>query len=404
MSITNTALPDHPVSAPESGSFQTSQVLPIAAAHFIHDIYTAFVPTLLPVLIQKFSLSLTQAGSLNIALQMPGLLNPLIGYLADRVSLRYFVILAPAITATLITSMGFAPNYFALVLLLFTAGISVAAFHAPAPAMIGRVAGRQVGLGMSVFMTAGELSRTIGPLIAVWAVSNWTLDGLYRTLPLGWAASLVLYIRLRHVSARPGKPGSLRSATPLLASLFLPLALINLARDFMLESLSTYLPTFMQLRGASLAVAGGALSVLSFAGAAGALVSGPVSDRIGRRRVILATTLASIILMLVFLKVQGWLVVPVLVALGFTVLSTTPVMMAMVQEQMPENRAVGNGLYMVLSFVLRPIATLAVGAVGDRFGLEQAFFWSALAALLAIPPIWMLPKRRRKQTHDTPRT
>jgi MFS transporter, FSR family, fosmidomycin resistance protein len=391
---TDTALSNPSATASEITSFQTSQVLPVAGAHFIHDIYTAYIPALLPLLIQKFSLTLTQAGSLNIALQIPALLNPFIGYLADRISVRYFVILAPAVTATLITSMGFAPNYFALLILMFTAGISVAAFHAPAPAMIARVAGRQVGLGMSIFMTAGELSRTVGPLIAVWAVSTWTLDGLYRTAILGWAASLVLYVRLRHISARPGKPGSLRSVVPLLSSLFLPLALINLARDFMLESLSTFLPTFMQSRGASLAAAGAALAIFSFAGAAGALISGPSSDRFGRRRIILANTLASTLLMLLFLKVQGWVVVPLLLALGFTVLSTTPVMMAMVQEQMPDNRAVGNGLFMVISFLLRPVATLVVGAVGDHLGLEQAFFWSALASLLAIPPILLLPKRR----------
>jgi FSR family fosmidomycin resistance protein-like MFS transporter len=390
--MTTNIAPAHPLTTSNVDSFQTHQVLPIAAAHFVHDIYTAFVPTLLPVLIQKFTLTLTQAGSLNIVLQLPALLNPFIGYLADRVSLRYFVILAPAVTATLIALMGFAPGYFALLLLMFAAGVSVAAFHAPAPAMIGRVAGRQVGLGMSIFMTAGELSRTVGPLVAVWAVSAWTLDGLYRTAVLGWAASLVLFLRLRGVPARPGKPASLRNVIPLLTSLFLPLALINLARGFLLESLSTFLPTFMHTRGASLAAAGAALSVLSFAGAAGALLSGPLSDRLGRRSVIGITTLLSSVLMLVFLRVEGWLVVPALLALGFTTLATTPVMMALVQEQMPEHRAVGNGLYMVIAFLLRPVATLVVGAIGDRFGLEQAFFWSALASLLALPVILLLPK------------
>ena len=116
--------------------FQAAQVAPIVSAHFVHDTYTGFVPALLPVLIKQLSLSLTQAGSLTAILQLPALFNPFIGYMADRVSVRYFVILAPAVTATLISSMGLASDYWILAILLFVTGISVASFHAPAPAMI----------------------------------------------------------------------------------------------------------------------------------------------------------------------------------------------------------------------------------------------------------------------------
>ncbi len=89
----------------EQKDFQTGQVLTIVNGHFIHDIYTAFVAPLLPVLMERLSLSLTLAGSLTAIQQFPAVLNPFIGYLADKVSLRYFVILAPAVTATLISGL-----------------------------------------------------------------------------------------------------------------------------------------------------------------------------------------------------------------------------------------------------------------------------------------------------------
>ena len=57
-----------------------------------------------------------------------------------------------------------------------------AAFHATAPAMIGRVSGRQVGLGMSLFMVGGELAYTLGPLLAVWAVP----PGLWMVIIVWW--------------------------------------------------------------------------------------------------------------------------------------------------------------------------------------------------------------------------
>src|SRR5512140_3349333 len=120
------------ITQPTEEGFETGQVVTLVGGHFIHHLYTAFLAPLLPLIIEKLSLSLTMAGSLTAILQVPGLLNPFIGYLADRVSLRYFVILAPAITATLISSIGFAPNYFSLAVILFVTGICVAAFHAPA--------------------------------------------------------------------------------------------------------------------------------------------------------------------------------------------------------------------------------------------------------------------------------
>jgi FSR family fosmidomycin resistance protein-like MFS transporter len=382
-----------PITQTVEKDFKSEQVLPIAGAHFVHDIYTATVAPLLPVLIEKLSLSLTQAGSLTAILQLPAMLNPLIGYMADKVSLRYFVILAPAVTATLISAISFADSYWAVAILLFMTGISVAAFHAPSPAMIARVAGRKVGLGMSLYMGAGELSRSVGPLVAVWAVTLWTLDGFYRIVVLGWATSLILFWRLRNVQARVEKPASLRGALPAIKQLFVPLTLYVIFRNFVNISLSTYLPTYMKSQGASLIVSGGALSILEFAGVIGALTGGTLSDRIGRKQMLLFSTIGSITLMFVFLNVGGWWLVPVLLALGFTTLSTSPVMMAMVQDHLPKNRAAGNGLYMLSNFLVRPIAMVAIGYIGDRVGLHSAFLWSAMISLLAIPAILKLPEK-----------
>jgi FSR family fosmidomycin resistance protein-like MFS transporter len=65
-------------------SFDTGRVLLISLCHFIHDIYTSFLAPLLPFLIEKFSLSMAQAGFLSTMMQLPSLLDPCIGKLADR--------------------------------------------------------------------------------------------------------------------------------------------------------------------------------------------------------------------------------------------------------------------------------------------------------------------------------
>jgi len=383
-----------PVETDSTGEFQTERVITLFGAHFLHDTFTAFVAPLLPLIMEKLSLSLTMVGSLTAIMQLPSILNPFIGYLADKISLRYFVIFAPAVTSTLICSLGVAPSFAYLAIILFLTGISVAAFHAPAPAMIGRISGERIGKGMSIFMAGGELGRTIGPLLALWAVSMWTLEGYFRLAFLGWAASLFLLWRLKEIAGRTEKSGNFYELIPKLKTLYLPLAIIVFFRQFLQVSLTTYLPTFLNFEGASLFYAGASLSILEFAGVGGALISGTLSDRLGRKpMLILAITLSSL-LTLVFLNVKGWIVIPILLLTGFSALSTGPLFLALVQDNVPNNRAIGNGIYLSISFLLRSLVLFLMGLGSDIFGLRTAYYLSVLLSFIAIPFIFMLPPEK----------
>jgi MFS transporter, FSR family, fosmidomycin resistance protein len=372
--------------------FQTGQVLTIVGGHFIHDTYTAFVAPLLPLIIEKLSLTLTMAGSLTAFLQLPSILNLFIGFLADKISLRYFVILAPALTATLISLLGIAPNYWSVALILFLTGISVSAFHAPAPAMIGRISGDRVGKGMSWFMAGGELGRTAGPILAVWAVSLWGLDGIFQLAALGWGTSLILLWRLKEIPGRTTKATGFQAVIPKLKTLYLPLLIVAFLRNFLAVSITTFLPTFLISEGNSLALAGASLSILEFAGVGGALLSGTLSDRLGRRPLLIFGMGISSLLTIVFLNVQGWLVVPLLLMIGFTALSTGPIFLAIIQDHFPNNRAIGNGTYLTISFLLRSLVLVLMGMTGDAFGLRTAYYLGVSLSIVAIPFIFLIPQ------------
>jgi MFS transporter, FSR family, fosmidomycin resistance protein len=372
--------------------FRSGQVLTITSAHFIHDVYSSFFAPLLPEIIRKLSLSLTQAGFLSAMMQIPSLLNPFIGYLDDKVNLRLFVIFSPAVTGVLMSSLGLTSSYYGLMILLFITGLSIAAFHAPAPAMIARVSGDQVGRGMSYFMAGGELARSIAPILATWAVAIWTFEGIYRLAVIGIATSVILYLRFRGVELHTRPSNNLREIIPQAKKIFPPLLVVSLTRSMLITGMSVYLPTLLNSEGASLMAAGGALAIYEMAGVGGALFSGIASDKIGRKPVLFAVLVLSSLLVLAFVSVKGWLMIPVLILLGFAALSAQPVMMALVQDHFPNHRSVANGFYLSTAFVFQSFAAIMIGYLGDRFGLRTTFLWIALISLFAVPLLHFFPE------------
>jgi FSR family fosmidomycin resistance protein-like MFS transporter len=382
----------------EAEQFQTSHVATIAAAHAVHDTYTAFLSPLLPVFIENLSMSKTEAGLLTVFNQGPSLLQPLIGHLADRVSLRYLVILTPAVTATVMSFLGVAPSYAVLAVLLMVVGLSSATLHSVAPVIAGRLSGKSLGRGMGFWMVGGELGRTLGPLVIVTAIQFLGLEGTPWLMIGGWLASALLFFRLRDVEGRPPNAGQglpWRQALGVMGPLLVPLGGIIFVRSFMSAALTTYLPIFLTEEGADLWFAGVSLSVLEVAGVVGALAGGSLSDRLGRRTILLISLAVTPFLMLAFVALDGWIQFPLLLAMGLTALSITPVIMALVQESFPENRALANGVYMALSFGIRSGVVVVVGAMADLWGMRLAFTASAIIPLLGLPFLLLLPPRSR---------
>jgi MFS transporter, FSR family, fosmidomycin resistance protein len=378
--------------------FYTGGVLMLSLCHFIHDVYSSFLSPLLPLLIEKFSLSLTRAGLLSTVMQLPALLNPFIGVWADRISVRWFIILAPSLTALPMSLLGIAPSYAVLLLLLFITGISVSLFHVPSPVMIAKLSGDYKGRGMAFYMTGGELARTIGPLLAVGAVSLFGLEGFYPIMVFGLASSFWLFLKFKDVNIRRKKKQSvsLRGTWKEVRHIMLPLIGILCARGFMHASVTTFLPTFIQSRTGDLWLAGISLTLVEGAGVAGVLAAGSLSDALGRRRMLLISLVAAPFMLMGFIWLEGALRFAMLIFTGLTLLSTTPVMLALVQEHSTSSPAAANGMFMMVSFMARSSIVVIVGFMGDAIGLEATYICSSLLGLLGIPFILMLPGESKK--------
>jgi FSR family fosmidomycin resistance protein-like MFS transporter len=264
------------------------------------------------------------------------------------------------------------------------------------PVLIGHLAGDRVGRGMSFFMFGGEMARTVGPLVAVRVVTDFGLTGIWRMIPVAVASSLILWWRLSRAPApRPAaKPTGLLTVWKRMRVVLTAVTGIIIARAFMFNGLSGFLPTYIYGEGAGLWIANISLSIMELGGAAGAFVTGTLSDRLGRRRILLAVVTVSPLLMLLFLFTGGPLRMVVLLLLGFALISTTPVLLAVVVENSGSSQAAATGTFMMVTFAARSVIMLAVGAMGDAFGLHHSYFICAGFAALGIPFVLMLPGRR----------
>jgi len=354
--------------------FDKAKVYTISSAHFAHDIFSSFLAPLLPLIINKLNISLSEVAFLDIIRRTPALFNPLLGLVAEKQDVKYFLIFTPAITAISMSLLGVAPSYFILILLLFVAGISSALFHIPSPTMIKQSSGDDTGKGMSYFMVGGEFARTLGPIVVTSAVSWWGLGGTIWLMPKGIVASIVLYFRLKDfdtsITAKRFEKGSVKSLL-IDQKIFLILLASFILFNATLKSLLTlYLPLFLVQHNMSVLEAGTALSMLQLFGVIGVFFSGKISDKIGRYKTLLISSISTVMLMGVFLYSNSLIV---LALLGLVVFAPAPVLMAMVQDTNTSMPTFMHSIYMGINFGLSSIVVLFIGYLGDTIGLDKTF-------------------------------
>ena len=269
----------------------------IALTHGVNDAYAAFLSPLLPRIMEKMGLSIALAATLAMTLSLAAsLLQPLMGYLADRHGRRIFVVLGPLLSGVFLSLVGLAPTFWILVGILLLGGLGSATFHPPGASYAARISeGKGSGLRMSVFSLGGSLGWALGPLIAVGLVGWVGLEGLWIAMFPG----ILLAILLWHLLP-PGR--SDRSPTPppsplkVLRRLRGPLGLlmgISVVGAFAQRVYITMEPIVVARSGGSEGIGAISLSVYLGAQALGTLMGGYLSDRMDRSRLLAGLTLLS---------------------------------------------------------------------------------------------------------------
>ena len=364
-------------------SFPKSALL--ALGHFINDLYPAFLPLLLPLLVEKFQLTFTRAGILATVLSFSAsMTQPLFGYLADKLGGRTLILLGPLVCGVSLSFIGAVHHYPLLIFLLIFGGMGAAAFHPEAAAMASSLSGGKRTLGISIFMVGGNAGYGLGPFLILLVVSNlglnWSFLSCLPALGLVWLLYRYAPRGEKSIPPTPGSPshgGSLMNRP--LPSFGLLLGVVVLRVTAVL-SLTTFLPMIQKLRGFSLLAAGSSFTVFMVCGALGGLIGGLLADRIGRKKIIVASSVLILPAFLAFLVWKGPASFLILSLLGFLFFLSESACIVLAQEMAPGKARTVSGIIMGMAWGLAGFGVLGTGALADALGIE----W-AMRLLLLLP-------------------
>lgn len=378
-------------------------ILTLSAAHFFIDAYSSMLGAFLPFLHDKLNLSMTQAGILGgLLVFSSSLMQPLYGYLADRFRHKIFAALGPAIAGIFITSMGIAPSFSGLVLLVLLGGVGIAAFHPQGAAVTAESSRHRPGYQMSVFITGGMLGYAFGP---VYITSIIALAGLQQAYWAALPGILVSgYLLLFGPSPQKEKAesgnGRLRDHLRQKSRPLLFLYFLVVLRSVNQLVLVAFLPLYFMTRGYTEMEGGQLLTLFLLAGGAAGFLGGVLADRFGGKAIITVSTLAYCPLLLAFLLTTGPLSLFLSVLGGAFLLLTAPVNVLMAQQLVPWGAGTVSSLMMGFAWGVGGLFVPLAGILGDVVGLHTTLVWLVLLTSPAILLTFGLPSRKEMNAVD----
>lgn len=326
-------------------------------------------PPLMPLLMARFGIDLAQASSLMSVFSVTGFLLALpTGLLLTRFGPLAIGVLALASVVAGSCLGAVAPDYAVLLASRGIQGVGLGLIGVTAPSVVAAAfPPARRGLPMGVWAmwvpVGGVVMYNVAPVLgstAGWQAAWWFAASAAAVALAAYA--IVLRTCLPDAPARAGDPApsmgtALRNRDAwLLAATFGLFAVAS-------SGINTFLPTFLvDQRSLDLAGAARLSSLVLVGAAAGSLLSGFVSDRIGSRRVVFTAAAVGLAVLLLFPFSLGTGSLAILLVLIGLVSGALPAaVFASVPEVMGDPRLAGAGMAAVMfgqngGFVVGPLA------------------------------------------------
>ena len=389
-----------------------------ATSHFFH----LMLPPLFPFFMTEFNLGFAGVGTLmTIFFVVSGIGQAVAGIWVDRYGAKrvLFAGITLLIASGLLVAM--AADFTGLMIAAFVAGCGNSIFHPADFALINRrVSGARLGHAFSVHGMSGNIGWAVAPLVMLATASafGWRAAGLVAALfgacslaLLYWKRDLLDY-EIKQVVGGTGLAQSHPQANshvsfahilrqPMVWAAFL----FFFFATFGFGALQNFAPSLLNtVFNLSLAAATSALSIYLVGSACGLVLGGFLAKPGNQHEGYVALSFgvgAAIALLLAWLPLPPWLVLPAMATMGFVVGIAGPSRDLLVRTATKAN--LGEGAFgrvygMVYSGldVGLAVAPIAFGLLLDAALPRGVFIGIALSLLLAIVAAWSVAKLTAK--------
>ena len=371
----------------------------LSAGHLVNDFNQGAIPALLPFLILKHDISYAAAAGIVFSFTVSStLIQPLFGYLADRIAKTWMIPAGVFLSGSALALTGLAPNYLMLILIVMLSGMGSAAFHPEAARYVNFAGGEQKATAMSLFGVGGTLGFSSGPLVITSAVLLWGLNGtLVVLIPAGITAALLLFQSARLTTLEKTEETRIEktpsSPTKDNWGAFGKLSLTIVGKSILFYGLITFIPLYwVDVLDQPEAIGAAALSLFLVSGVLGNLMGGWLADRFGRVRMIVIGCALLVPSLPAFVWAGSiYLAALLLIPVGAFLSMTYSPTIVMGQTYLPNNIGLASGMTLGVAFSIGGMAAPVLGTIADHHGI-----WYALASIAFIPVLitvtaWTLP-------------
>lgn len=403
----------------------------IGFGHFTVDFYMGFFPPLLPHLSDLYGLNLTEAGVLvGAAASASSLTQPVFGAVTDRIRSPWLLPAAALLTTCVVSMVSRAQSYLLLMLLAAGGGIGSALYHPFGAAVATRLVRtpNRRATAVSIYSAFGSFGAAMSPLVAVFVLLTWGLDGFFYAGSLG-ALLVCLMIAFRkrwlfaarddgagsgagagekhegatgtpHPSDMSDVGGSTAAGGSVLFRASFPLVLLILMlflRSWAQHAVMSFVSFWFEGLGMGEKGYGLGLSLFLMSGVAGGLICGAFGDKRNRIKVLVLSGVVSAVALAMFLRTSGAMSFVYLSLAGAGMNGALPISVVLAQEMLPRNTGLASGMTLGFTWGLSGLATALTGLIGDFYGLGAAL-WSLVPVLvISIPIPLFLPLSRRQE-------
>lgn len=381
----------------------TLPLILITLGHFATDLGQGALPVLLPYMKQIFSLNYTQVGMIVMVQSFTSsVIQPLFGYMTDKVSRPILLPLSIFLATVGTTLMGYATSYYWLLAIVVIFGLGSASFHPQAAASINSISDKSTrGISMGTFSVGGNLGFSVGALIMAFLLANvpgGVTNTIYFAVP-GTVIALLIYFKLsRKLTTEVKKTATETQEKTSFSISWHVLSILLLfifIRSTVHTGLQTYIPLYyINYLDVDRAAASYLVSLYLLGGACGTFIGASLSDRLGRKKIIIYSMVVSLPLVLLLPYTSGILAYVLVFLTGGALVSSFATTLVFAQEMMPKNVGMASGLTIGFSVGLGGVGTTLLGVFADNFSLPQVMSAMAFLPLLGAVLAWYLPERQ----------